>query len=76
MSKYAFHADESYYEDGCYLVIKVERDEPGYTIVERQPAIDQTRARAKILNHEHDVSEDERMDILASSMRASRASRP
>lgn len=65
-------ADESYTtEDGDYMVILVDEDEPGYHATTYTGTLDYTKQVAARINETRGITKDDAIEILASSMRVS-----
>lgn len=72
MTRYCFHADESFYNplNHSFKVVRIHDGEPGYTTVSEQNTLEFAVQTAAAMNREHGVSEQDVVDIRTSSMAA------
>lgn len=76
-SRIACRSDDSFYHaDLGYVVAEITENEPGYRVASAHSELADAQAEAARRNEENGISADDALDILASSMRAGKVSRP
>lgn len=73
MSRHCYHVDESFYDDGRYLLALIAEDEPGYTVAATSTNLETARELVKERNAALGLTDEDVLQIRASSMAASRA---
>lgn len=68
-----YHADASYVaETGEFEVIAIQRDEPGYWVLDTHAGLEQATGHAATLNQQRGVDQQLKHEIMASSLAVSR----
>lgn len=68
-----YHADASYVaETGEFEVIAIQRDRPGYWVLDTQPGLDQAVRYAERLNQQRRIDTALKHDIMCSALAVSR----
>lgn len=76
MNRIAYHSDESFtYPDGNYALVKIEENVAGYVRFQSFTELSEAQEMASLHNTRAGLSEDDVLDIRASSMTASRRKR-